>query len=213
MRPIQKYVATASSRLQPHLPVIDAAFASATSYAQRSIGAEGIDVIFVDAPNDALPEWGVGGATLNPFFILVSVDPDFALEAEKIESTLVHECHHAMRWRIAEFGADLAQLLVSEGLAQLFEEECLGEPPFYSDADITEDEVAMANIELHAQPFNQLKWFFGAEGVTRHFGYAYGYRLCKQFSNAVERSASGLLGVSAKEVLDYSLGSRQTPAK
>ena len=205
MRPIKKYVARASSRLEKHLPVIDAAFASATTYARKQIGAEGIDVIFVDAPNEAIPEWGVGGVTVSPFFILVSVDPAFALDRQKIEATLVHEFHHAMRWRVVDFSGDLAQMLVSEGLAQLFEEDFIGEPPFYSDADITEQEVAMANRDLHAQPFNQQKWFFGAEGVTKHLGYTYGYRLCKKYSLAVGKSASELLGVSAKEVLDDSL--------
>ena len=213
MRPIQKYVAPASSRLEPHLDMIDAAFASATSYVREHIVAEGIDVVFVDAPNDAIPEWGVGGATFNPYFILISVDPNFALEHQSIEATLVHEYHHAMRWRVSDFGADLAQLLVSEGLAVLFEEECVGEPPFYSDADITDQEVAMANIDLHAQPFNHQKWFFGAEGITKAFGYTYGYRMCKNYALAVGKSASELLGVSAKEVLDDSLTARQTPRK
>jgi len=99
----------------------------------------------------------VGGATFNPYFILISVDPNFALDHQKLEATLVHEYHHAIRWRVSDFGADLAQLLVSEGLAVLFEEECIGEAPFYSDADITDQEVAIANIDLHAQPFNQQK--------------------------------------------------------
>lgn len=213
MRPIQKYVGSASGRLEPHLAVIEAAFQSATSYARERIRAEGIDVIFVDAPNDAIPEWGVGGATFNPYFILISVDPNFALNRLSIETTLVHEYHHAMRWRVSDFDGDLAQSLVSEGLAVLFEEECVGEPPFYSDANITEEEVAMANIDLHVQPFNQKKWFFGAEGITKAFGYTYGYRLCKKYSLAVGKSASELLGVSANEVLSVSLIARQATSK
>jgi len=213
VRPIQKYVGSASGRLEPHLSLIEAAFEGATSYACEHIRAEGIDVIFADAPNDAIPEWGVGGATCSPYFILISVDPNFALERQNIEATLVHEYHHAMRWRVSEFSADLAQLLVSEGLAVLFEEECVGEPPFYSDANITEQEMAMANIDLHAQPFDQKKWFFGAEGITKAFGYTYGYRLCKKYSLAAGKSASELLGVSAKEVLDHSLTARQKSSK
>ena len=211
MRPIQKYVGSASGRLEPHLHVIDSAFASATSYVREHIGAEGIDVIFVDAPDDAIPEWGIGGATFNPYFILISIDPNFALEHQNIEATLVHEYHHAMRWRVSDFSADLAQSLVSEGLAVLFEEECVGEPPFYSDADITDEEVKMANVDLHTQPFNQRKWFFGADGVTKAFGYTYGYRLCKSYALAVGKSATELLGVSAKEVLDGTLAARLTP--
>jgi uncharacterized protein YjaZ len=210
MRPIQKYIGTASGRLEPKIAVIDAAFLSATNYARETIGAEGVDVVFVDAPHDALPEWGVGGATFNPFFILVSLDPGFTLQTQKIEATLVHEYHHAMRWRTTEFGADLAQLLVSEGLAQLFEEECLGERPFYSDADISQSEIEAANAELHDQPFDQGKWFFGAKDVTKHFGYTYGYRLCKKYSISVGKGASELLEVSAKDVLEHSLDSRST---
>jgi uncharacterized protein YjaZ len=205
MRPIQKHIGRASGRLEPQLEVIDTSFSRATSYAQDAIGAEAIDVMFVDAPHDALPEWNVGGATFNPFFILVSLDAGFTLHSQKIEATLVHEYHHAMRWRITQFGVDLAQLLVSEGLAQLFEEEYLGERPFYSDADISQSEIEAAKVELHTQPFDQGKWFFGAKDVTRHFGYTYGYLLCKNYSMHVEKSASQLLEVSSEDVLKYSV--------
>ena len=180
MRPIQKHLATASGRLETHLDVIEPAFTSAVSYARDHIGAQGIDVVFVDAPHDAIPEWGVGGATFSPFFILVSIDPLFSLERKNIESTLVHE----------------------------FQEECIGEAPFYSRADITSNEVAAALLDLHAQPFNQRKWFFGTSDVTKHFGYTYGYQLCKSYAVAVKQSASELLAVSAREVLEHSHAAR-----
>ena len=205
MCPIEKYVGTSSRRLEKHLTVIDTAFEVATSYAREHIHVDVVDVMFADLPNGALPEWGVGGATYSPFFILVSVDPGSVLEREKVETTLVHEYHHAMRSRATEFGANLAQMLVSEGLAVLFEEEYIGEAPFYSDAPITDQEIEMANNDLYRHPFEQQKWFFGAGEVTRHFGYTYGYNLCKKYSLDVGKSASELIGVSAKEVLDHSL--------
>jgi hypothetical protein len=71
-------------------------------------------------------------------------------------------------------------MLVSEGLAQLFEEEVLGVQPFYSKCSITDEEIALAHEHLFDARCDRATWFFGANAVTRCFGYTYGYRLCRR---------------------------------
>ena len=203
VHPVAMTIANSSGLLDPHLEVIVAAFESATSHAQTLLGAEGIDVLFVDAAGETIPEWGVGGYTYGPHVILIALDSAFALAQKTIETTLVHEYHHAMRWRGPGCGGDLAHMLVSEGLAQLFEEEALGEAPFFSRVAIKEDEVTRARASLYSQPFSQAKWFFGSDGITRHFGYTYGYQLCRAYATASGKRASELVDVPTREVVTY----------
>jgi hypothetical protein len=163
------HVANSAGRLDGHLGLISAAFESSARPARDLLGADGIDVLFIDAPDEVIPEWGIGGSTYGPHVIIVALDPEFpGISGEHLVSTLV-----------------------SEGLAQLFEEEVLGAPPMYSQARITGAEMAQANLELHRQPFSQAKWFFGAEGMTRMFGYAYGYRICRDYARSTAKRGGG----------------------
>jgi uncharacterized protein YjaZ len=202
VRPVTSHVPNSAGRLDRHLGLISAAFESSARSARDLLGADGIDVLFIDAPDEVIPEWGIGGSTYGPHVIIAALDPEFAgISQEHLVSTLVHEFHHAMRWRGPGCGGDLGDMLVSEGLAQLFEEEVLGAPPMYSQVQITADEIAQAYRELHQQPFSQAKWFFGAEGMTRMFGYAYGYRICRDYARSTAQRASELVNVPTPAVL------------
>ncbi|HEY8081403.1 MAG TPA: DUF2268 domain-containing putative Zn-dependent protease, partial [Acidimicrobiales bacterium] len=76
------------------------------------------------------------------------------------------------------------------------------EAPFYSQVAITDDEIELANASL-LTPCNQSKWFFGADGITRCFGYTYGYRICRSFAQSVASSPADLLLVPTEDVLRY----------
>ncbi|MHB2028538.1 MAG: DUF2268 domain-containing putative Zn-dependent protease [Acidimicrobiales bacterium] len=195
------YVARASGRLDTYTTLIDDVFQSVAATCRELLDANAIDVLFIDAPDDVIAEWGVGGYTWGPHVILVALDPAFAISRTSIESTLLHEFHHAMRWRTAGCGGNLAQMLVSEGLAQLFEEEVLREAPFFATQTVTTSDVELARAALFAQPFSQAKWFFGADNVARHFAYAYGYQLCRAYASASGQRSSQLVNVETREVL------------
>jgi uncharacterized protein YjaZ len=65
-------------------------------------------VLFIDAPDEVIPEWGIGGSTSGPHVIIVALDPEFpGIPEQHLVSTLVHEFHHAMRWRGHGCGTDL----------------------------------------------------------------------------------------------------------
>ena len=148
---------------------------------------------------------GVWAATPHgPHVVLLAADPSASLDQRHIVSTLVHEFHHAMRWRGPGCGGNLAQMLVSEGLAQLFEEETLGEAPFYSRTPITDAEIAEARATLFEPEFSPSKWFFGAEGVARLFGYAFGYRICKEYART-ESDAAQLVDTPSRDIIEFSV--------
>lgn len=203
MKPIESHIASASGRLDRHRGIIDAAFESSMKIAQDLLQAEGIDVLFIDSPDEAIPELGVGGYTYSPHVIIVAIDSDFPnLNEHHLFSTLVHELHHVMRWRVLGLHGDLGEMMVSEGLAQLFEEEVTGVRPLYSQVLITSSEIGKARLELHREAFSQAKWFFGTENITKWFGYTFGYQICAAYAESTQRSASDLVHVPTRAVLE-----------
>lgn len=108
-------------------------------------------------------------------------------------STLVHEIHHAMRWRGPGCGTTLRERLVSEGLAQTFEAECTGVVPLYAGGEVTEEQLAMARAALDEDPADDGRWFFGAADLPRWLGYRLGYRLVSERVAAMGSSAAALV--------------------
>ena len=195
-------IANAAGTLDAHLDDVSGAFDDAVEPARRLLGAEGIDVVIIDAPDQTIPEWGVGGYTHGPHIIVVALDPSAVIAKQHVTTTLVHEFHHAMRWRGPGCDGSLAQMLVSEGMAQLFEEEVVGEAPFFSRVNITEDEIAQARAALYEPKFSQSKWFYGSDGITFAFGYTFGYQLCRAFASANGHKASELVDVPTQKVIE-----------
>jgi len=200
---VRLHVANSTGRLDRHLGAISTAFTTSVARAEALLGAAGIDVVVVDAPDDAIPEWGVGGTTPGPHVVVMAIDADRAAVAPAhLERTLLHELHHAMRWRRHDLCGDLGDMLVSEGLAQLFEHDVLGSAAPYAEAPIDDDAVTLARGALHTRPCDASRWFFGSGDVARHFGYAYGYVLCRDYAAATGASAASLLDVPTLEVLE-----------
>lgn len=202
MRPVNLFIANAGGTLDDLVDTVNEAFRAAVESAQLLLGVEGVDVIVIDESAMTIPEWGVGGYTYGPHVIIVALDPAVAVRSHHLERTLVHEFHHTMRWRGPGCGGNLGQMLVSEGLAQLFEEEVLGDAPFFSRVSITDQEITAARAVFYEPEFSQAKWFFGADGITFSFGYTYGYRLCKTYADLTGQRASDLVGVTSREILE-----------
>ncbi len=205
MRTVNLFIANAGGTLDAQVEAVHGAFEAALKPAQQLLGVEGVDVVVIDAPDQTIPEWGVGGYTYGPHLIVVALDPAVAITSHHIERTLVHEFHHTMRWRGPGCEGSLAQMLVSEGMAQLFEEEVFGDAPFFSRVSISNEEIAEARSVLYESDFNQAKWFFGADGITLHFGYTYGYRVCKAFAVGNGMRTSELIEASSREILELEL--------
>ena len=201
-RSVQSHTFDTSRRLERHAGLIREAWSKAAGWASSLLLIDDIDVIIIDAPDQTIPEWGVGGYTYSPNVILVALDADYPMTEDSLQRTFLHEFHHAMRWRGPGCGGSLAQMLVSEGLAQLFEEEVLGTPPFFASTSVTDEEIAEAQTALYDESFSQSKWFFGADGITRSFGYSYGYELCKRYSHSNGKKASQLVYTPTRDILE-----------
>lgn len=74
MRPVTLHVANATRGLDAHVATIVGAFTSAVDAAKALLGLEGVDVMVIDDPDQALVEWGVGTVKQGPQFIVVALD-------------------------------------------------------------------------------------------------------------------------------------------
>lgn len=173
--------------------VLDEPFQRARDLCAARLGAGDIEVHVVDAPKECIPEMGLGGYAYGPHAIVLAVDPDHDIQPSDVLSTLVHEIHHAMRWRGPGCGSSLGERLVSEGLAQVFEKECTGRVPIYAQGEVrpADRDVAIATID--EDPANEGRWFFGAGELPRWFGYRFGYELASQVIESRESDAASLV--------------------
>ena len=159
---------------------IKSAFDRFVTIATKTMGAKKIEACFIPSSNDVIPQLGVGGYSPGPNNLLVYLDPNFDDISEvEILATLLHESHHCMRWRDPGYGRTLGQAMVSEGLASLYEQECLGKTPIYVNVDLQKEQVEQAKKHFDQVPYDRGRWFFGRESLPIWFGYALGYRLCR----------------------------------
>ncbi len=180
---------------------VDEAFAIARDRCDELLGASDVDVHVMAAPDECIPQWGVGGFTHGPHAVLVAVDPDHDVRREHVVSTVVHELHHAVRWQGPGCGTSLGERLVSEGLAEAFEVECTGREPLYALGEVDPGTRSRALRLLAEDPVDEGRWFFGSGDVPFWFGYRLGYELVSRALPQIGLTASGAVDVPAPVVL------------
>jgi uncharacterized protein YjaZ len=166
-----------------------------------------VDVVLHRNPYFVIPETGIGGYAPTGNVVQIYLDPNnenfascFSME---LAATLVHELHHCMRWRGPGYGKTLREALITEGLAQNFEAEYRGAPPFYAVA-LREDQLkemrCKAEHDLDNDSYIHADWFFGSEGrrIPRHTGYSLGYEIVNEYLRTCKMSAAQLWAESAK---------------
>ena len=195
------YVSNKSGSLDMHLALIDRAFVRSEIASRDRLGLENVEVLIVEDSTQVIPEWGMGGTTWGPHLVVVALDPSFDLKENELVATLVHEMHHTMRWRGPGCDGSLAQMLVSEGLATLFEEEVVGTAPPWVGLVMKGEHMQLAEAALFDATFNQSEWFFGAGDLPRWFGYSYGYRRVKEYARRKGRTAAELVTTPSIEIL------------
>ena len=173
--------------------------------------ADRIDVLIVPGKR-LIPDWDCNGFADGPWRITITVDPTSdghekrPLDAQ-LRAMLAHELHHAMRSRGAGYGSTLGEALVTEGLAQCYEEEVGCPTPNYAVAvrgPALAKLVQLANDELWSEDYDHSKWFFGSK-TDNSFpwagGYSLGYVVMRRWLEQRDLAASSAVGVAARDVL------------
>jgi hypothetical protein len=92
-------VAGSALRTRTAVRAFEEPFNEAVAACSARLQAEAIEVHLIEAPDEVIPEWGLGGYTYGPHTVVIAVDPDHVLDPRHVFSTVVHEIHHAMRSR------------------------------------------------------------------------------------------------------------------
>lgn len=194
MNNINLLIANASGSLDSYLDMLRSAFKNASNHAVDDLSFNNVDVVAIDAPYSTIPELGVGGYTPSANLIYLSLNPAHRIQEKEIELSLLHEFHHAARWRDPGYGKNFEEALVTEGLACLYEQEKSGNIPIYAKANIEDALDDFDEATLKDSEYNHHELFItGNENLPRWFGYALGYKTVYGTSRKLDKRAGQLV--------------------
>src|SRR5262249_2234063 len=127
--------------------------------------------------------------------------------AAQLRAMLAHEVHHAVRSRGPGYGSTLGEALVTEGLAQCYEEQVGCPTSNYAVAvrgPALGKLVRLAKDELWSDRYDHPKWFFGSKTDSAFpwsGGYSLGYTVVRHWLDQAGLSASAAVSVPAREIL------------
>jgi len=208
--PIQTHIFLASKDLQPYEAQLRSLSASAISAAEKIIALGDIDIVLYDNPEGTIKDLaGIGGYCPLANTIFISLDPRREGFRESIENELsyyiVHEIHHAMRFRTPIEKETLFEAMISEGLADHFAMEVMGRKEVQPWAralpqDQKETILKLASDVWHEPTYDHAAWFYGSksESIPRWAGYTLGYDLVHTYlTSHPDAQASSLISVDA----------------
>lgn len=146
-------------------------------------------LVFADA-DKVIPEEGIGGLSWGSDWVRIDVDPNYKKGvakaiAENMPGMIAHELHHVCRGSSVGYGDTLGEALVTEGLAQLFEEFLYPNRKVIYAHYLTPKEVSQAWKKaqplLKSKQYNHGDWFFGKDELKRWTGYSLGYDIVQQY--------------------------------
>lgn len=176
--------------LREHETTIRELLESTAQQVSLALELSGVTIAVIPDRGRAIAGYGLGGFTPSGSLVEMYVDPSFPglaqHLADRVPRLAAHELHHARRWRGPGYGRTLFDAIVSEGLADHFSVELLGEPPPpWSDAfprDRTAHFFDLARPELDSSTYDHERWFFSASPtLPRWTGYTLGYRVVEAY--------------------------------
>jgi len=204
-------ILNASKRFDRFVDALYTQTERAVELALAIIPLSNVDIVFSYNPVEVIPHLGFGGYTPDANTVLISVDTDNAKLAHTIDTelvhTLLHEFHHAMRWRSVGYGETLGEAVVTEGLADHFDVEVTGGEPqkWATEISITVETELLARARaMFNESYSHDNWFFGseAEKLPKWGGYSLGWYLVKKYLDAhPEKHASQLHATPAGDIL------------
>lgn len=194
-------ILNASEELNDFKDVIQESFDEVIPVVQKDLGIDSIDVIFLSASGLAIPELGVSGFSPGPNHIYIYIDPNSdKLSKQNNKATLFHEFHHAARWREPGYGNNLGEAIITEGLACVYEEEKTGTQPIYTKMKLRDELIERAREEWDSNNYDHNAWFYGNDNIDKWFGYAYGYKIVKNYCEKTDKSSQELVNTPAKQI-------------
>jgi len=147
-------------------------------------------LIFADTFG-VIPEQGIGGRCGDSDLVNIFIDQNHEAGVEHnvkkwLSSALAHELCHARRYVNHPFGSTLADNLIEEGLACMFEEfiQPMLQVPYahYLSSNQIKKAWEQARPLLKDKDnYNHDDWFYGGSGIEKWTGYSLGYDIVKSY--------------------------------
>lgn len=210
---INLYIMNAKGRLTPFISLSKKALKEIESIIPKDFPINNLDIAIFDSPETTIRELGIGGHTINPNYIAVSVDPENPVIGKRyyteLIDTLAHEFHHVARWRTIGYGKTLLEAMITEGLADHFANEITGrkEPHLWNkalDKKQIDYFLKKAKKDFNNKKYNHNNWFFGSKDkkIPKWTAYTLGYYLVEEYLNKrVNKSGASLYKTKAKEFI------------
>ena len=193
------------------LEKIKAEALNALTHIRKHLPEINLDLVFLSAPKitGGEPIWGYSrnASTIFIYIDLVNSELDSIL-SHQLKTVLAHEYHHACRWKSVGYGSTLGEVLISEGLADIFSMEVFnGDTPRWCKA-LNVDEIdtwlRKASEQFNDRNYNHQGWFFGnSAGIPKWTGYSLGYFLVNQYlAKNPHFTASQIVNTPANTILE-----------
>lgn len=186
---------------------IDAAFVAISHHMRPPR----VDIVIHQIPHWPVAEFGFGGATPSRDTIFLGFDTAHPAMEDRLVGGLrrvvVHEAHHALRQAGPGYGVRLAEVLVSEGLADHFTVEVLGGRPDPWCLSLTSGELVSAaraaEPMLWETNIDLARWFYGDPREKLPWsGYSLGWWLVDRYlAGMPDGGAAALAAVPARDVV------------
>ncbi len=146
-------------------------------------------LVFAD-PEKTIFEEGIGGLSWGNDWIRIDVDPNYRKGLTRavinnMPGTVAHELHHARRGNSVGYGDTLGEVLITEGLAQSFEEFLYPSREVIYAHYLKPKEMRRAQAKaqplLNSRKYSHSEWFFGKGKLKRWTGYSLGYAIVQQY--------------------------------
>ncbi len=210
---IYTHILEGSGRLLPHRQRLLSFINKHLLTIQSCLPIDCVDLIIWDSPKQTIPHLGVGGYASDAHTLFISLDIDHQDFPRLLEipllRTLAHELHHVRRSQTVGYGETLLEALISEGLADHFEQELTGGEPQAWDLALSEEEIASflqrAEAEFDSTRYDHNAWFYGnkEQHLPKWTGYSLGYFLVQNYLHRhPEKKPSRLFNVNAKDFLE-----------
>ncbi len=187
---INMHLLNASGSLDHIVEDIKEEFKSTVEKVAKVLPIKNIDVIVWDYPEWAIKKYGIGGHSVSPNSIVISIDPNNKNTKKSFKDnfslTLMHEFHHSCRWQTTGYGSSKLEVSVSEGLAEHFEIQMTGKSLEIWDTALSEKQLKKfvgAIKEDKSIDFYLYDWLFGnkEKGIAHWCGYSVGFYLVSEY--------------------------------
>jgi len=173
-----------------------------------------ITITIYPKPSWTIPETGESGYTFSEDWIRISINPKsqkFSLKniiEKHIPATIYHEMNHVARWRSVGYGTNLLEVIISEGLACVFEKEQWAITPWaiHSKKEIVEFlKIITKRDKNKDNMYNHAEWFYGKGNLPRWIGYKIGTYIIESFrKNFLKISWKELTEMKAEDIIKMS---------